>query len=291
VKALVRAVAVAVAAVVTTVVQAQSPHSFIWKVSSSAGSAYLVGSVHVLAKDYYPLAPALEAAYKGSDLLVEEMNLDEITTPDAQMRTLARGLLPGGQTLDMVVSPTTYALVTARTQSLGLPLEPLKRFKPWMLALTVVALEWQKAGFDDAYGLDRHFFDRAKAEGKPIQGFESADFQLGLLDGLSAADQDRMLAESLKESETELGSVAALAMAWKNGDAPTIERLVLSDMKDDPVMYNRLLADRNRAWVPAFEALLARKARPFVVVGAAHLVGPDGLLALLKARGYSLEQL
>jgi uncharacterized protein YbaP (TraB family) len=219
------------------------------------------------------------------------MNLDEIGAPDAQMRTLARGLLPAGQTIDMVVSPATYALVATRTQSLGLPLEPLRRFKPWMLALTVVALEWQKAGFDDAYGLDRHFFDLAKADGKPIQGFESADFQLGLLDGLSPADQDRMLAESLKESETELGSVVTLATAWKNGDAPTIERIVLTDMKSDPVMYRRLLVDRNRTWLPAFETLLSRKARPFVVVGAAHLVGPDGLLALLKAKGYTLQQL
>jgi uncharacterized protein YbaP (TraB family) len=281
-----------VAGVLAAALGAQpAPRSFAWKASSPRGTLYLVGSVHLLTRDYYPLSPALENAFSQSALLVEEMNLGDALAPAAQMQALTRGLLPGNETVDGVLSPTTYARVGARAAALGIPVEPLRRFKPWMLALTLVELEWQKAGFDQAYGLDRHFYDRATADGKAIEGLETLDEQLSLFDGLTRDEQDHLLAESLDDADAELSSVTSLADAWKRGDLPSVERLVLADMKDDPELYRRLLVDRNRAWLSRLQALASRPARAFVVVGAAHLVGPDGLLAMLRAAGYSLQQL
>ena len=86
-------------------------------------------------------------------------------------------------------------------------------------------------------------------------------------------------------------TLARLTDAWKTGDTGTVERIVLADLKQDGVMYQRLLVDRNQNWMPKLEALFARGSRSFVVVGAAHLVGPDGLLAMLKSKGYTVEQL
>ena len=100
-----------------------------------------------------------------------------------------------------------------------------------------------------------------------------------------------MLADTLKELETEKASFGKLADAWKIGDAPTVERVVLSDLKQDPVIYQRLLVERNRNWLPKIEEFFTRRGHAFVVVGAAHLLGPDGLIAMLKAKGYSVEQL
>jgi uncharacterized protein len=104
-------------------------------------------------------------------------------------------------------------------------------------------------------------------------------------------EQDRLLAETLKELDTQQTAVTALADAWKAGDVPTVERLVLQDLRSEPRLYQRMLVDRNRDWLPKLEALFARRGRAFVVVGAAHLVGPDGLLAMLRARGYTVEQM
>jgi len=271
--------------------EAQAPRNFLWKVSSGAGAVYLVGSIHLLTKDYYPLSPALDAAFKDSDLLVEEADLGEMETPASQFALLTRGLLPAGQSLDRVVSPSTYALVTKRVNDMGVPIEPLRRFKPWLLAMTLVEMEWQKAGFDASLGLDRHFYDRARAEGKAVQGLETIDYQVSLFDGMTTDEQDRMLAESLKDLDQERANVFTLTDAWKAGDAAAVERIVLADLKDDPVMYQRLLVGRNRNWLPRIDALLTRNARTFVVVGAAHLVGPDGLLAMFRAKGYKVEQL
>jgi len=270
---------------------AQPARDFIWKVSRPTGAIYLVGSVHLLTKDFYPLSPALDAAFKDSNLLVEEADLGEMEAPASQFKLLARGLLPGDQSLENVVSPATYALVTKRVNDLGMPIEPLSRFKPWMLALTLVQLEWQKAGFDASLGLDRHFYDRAKVDGKLVQGLETVDYQVSLFDEMTRDEQDRMLAESLKDLDREQANVVALTNAWKAGNAPTVERLVLDEVKDDPVMYKRLLVNRNRNWLPILDGLLNRGGHAFVVVGAAHLIGPDGLLTMFKAKGYKVEQL
>jgi uncharacterized protein YbaP (TraB family) len=283
--------AIAAASLATPAAQSRAAeHSFLWKATSQQGVVYLVGSVHMLTKDFYPLAPSLEAAFKDSNVLVEEVDLAEMLSPTTQFSLLARGMLPTGQTIDKVITPATMALVTSRLDNLGMPIAALQQFKPWFLAMTLMAVEWQKAGFDAELGLDKHFYDRAMTESKAVQGLETTEYQISRFDGMTMSQQDHFLAESLKDLDSEKASVQKLASAWKAGDLPTVERFVLQDLKDDPQMYQRLLVERNRNWLPKIEALFARPGHAFVVVGAAHLVGPDGLLAMLKAKGVRLVQ-
>jgi hypothetical protein len=265
--------------------------SFIWKASKDGNTLYLAGSVHVLSESYYPLSAAFEDAYKDSNLLVEEVDLGEMTSSSTQLGILKRGMLPGEQTLDMVVSPQTMALVTKATADLGPAAEVLKKFKPWMLAIALEGLELQKAGFNPDLGLDKHFYDAAQSQGKAVQGLETVDFQISRFDEMTQEQQDHFLAESLKELDTETASVNKLASAWKDGDVATLERITLKDLKDDQLMYQRLLVDRNKTWMPKIEALFSRQGHAMIVVGAAHLVGPDGILQQLRAKGYTIEQL
>jgi hypothetical protein len=281
-----------VAATLLLPAQAVQAKSFAWKVTGkSGGVVYLVGSIHVLSPDFYPLAPALEQTFKDSDLLVEEVDLAEMLDPTVQMQSLSSGMLPAGQSLDKVLSPSTLALVKKSMGDLGPAGVALMQFKPWMVAVALEGIELAKVGFDPDLGLDKHFYDMAKEAGKPVQGLETAAYQISRFDTMTMEQQDHMLAETLKELDTEVTSVNKLGEAWKAGDAASVERVVLADLKSDPVMYQRLLVDRNRNWMPKIEALFARKGHTLVVVGAAHLVGPDGLLAALKAKGYTVEQL
>jgi uncharacterized protein YbaP (TraB family) len=270
---------------------AAAQKNFLWKVAGRQNVVYLAGSVHMLTSDYYPLSAEFEGAYKDSNLLVEEVDLNEMLAPDAQFSLLTRGMLPANQSLDTVLSASTFAAVNRLLGGLGVPIEPLKRFKPWMLSTAIEALELQQAGFNPELGLDKHFYDEAQADGKMVQGLETVEFQISRFDGMSLEQQDRMLANTLKELSTEKASVNKLAQAWKAGDAATVESIVLADLKSDPVMYQRLLVERNRAWLPKVEGYLSRHGHTFVVVGAAHLVGPDGLVAMLRARGYQVEQM
>jgi uncharacterized protein YbaP (TraB family) len=273
-----------------------APHaqgkSFVWKATSKQGRVvYLAGSIHLLSAQYYPLNAAFDTAFGASDLLVEEVDMGEMLAPESQLTMLTRGMLPSGQSLEKVVSPATYAAVTEKVTALGLPMGPLNLFKPWALALTLQALEWQKAGFNADLGLDKHFYDMAKTAGKKSQGLETLEFQISRFNEMPMDLQERVLSETMKELETTQTSFVTLADAWKSGDAKAVETIVLRELKAEPEMYQRLLVERNRAWLPQIEALFKRPAAAFVVVGAAHLVGSDGVLQMLRSRGYTVDQL
>lgn len=266
--------------------------SFVWKVVSPAGKTiYLAGSVHLLTADFYPLPAAYDDAFAASDHLVEELDMGEMLSANSQMRVLQKGMLPAGQSLDRMLSPDTLQLVHATLAELGMPAAPLMQFKPWMLAITMQSLAWQKAGFDANLGLDKHFYDRAKAVGKSVQGLETLDFQLSRFDTLPKEAQERMLAETAREIASTTVNFTRMTRAWQSGDASAVERQLLDDLKSEPEMYASLLLERNKTWLPMIEALFSRPRPALVVVGAAHLVGGDGLLAALKARGYTLTQL
>jgi uncharacterized protein len=285
------AVALTAALVAASALPSASSPSFLWKITGQHGALFLAGSVHALSSGYYPLSPAYETAFAASDLLVEEVNFDEALAPEAQLRVLALSMLPGSARLDQVVTPATFMAVTRRAGELGLPVEPLRRFKPWALALTLLGMQWEDTDFDPALGLDRHLHDRARADGKPVHALETLEFQISRLDGLGPGDQDRFLASAARDPEAQTRLLVELADAWKAGDPDTVERVVVAELMQEPRLYARLLVDRNLDWMPHIDALLAGDRTAFVVVGAAHLVGPDGLLALLRNKGYRIEQM
>jgi uncharacterized protein YbaP (TraB family) len=279
--------------VVATCLQvAAAPANFVWKVTSPAGtSIYLAGSIHLLSADFYPLDPAFEQAFDDSNTLVEELDMTEMLSPASQMTMLSRGMLPAGTTLDSVISADTLKLVSGAIEGLGLPVGPLRQFKPWKLAVTLQGEQWQQLGFDPNLGLDKYFYDKAMLLRKPIQGLETLDFQLSRFDGMSPELQDRMLAETVRELESTKANLTTLSEAWKTGNVAEIERLVVKDIETQPEMYERLIVERNRNWMPKIEALFAASRPSFVIVGAAHLVGSQGLLQLLASKGYTLTQL
>ena len=290
-RSLVGRIAAVLALALLATAQAAQAKTFAWKVTGKGGTIYLMGSIHVMSESFYPLHPALETAFKDSDLLVEEVDMAEMLDPTAQLSMLTRGMLPSNQSLDKLVSPATLALVKKATGDMGSAGGPLMRFKPWMLAIALQGMELAKAGFNPALGLDQHFYDEAQAASMKVQGLETVEYQISRFDEMTMEQQDRMLAETLKELATETATVGKLGDAWKSGDVAAIEGIALADLKSDPAMYQRLLVERNKNWLPKIEALFARRGRALVVVGAAHLVGPDGLIAMLKAKGYSVEQL
>jgi hypothetical protein len=281
-----------------TLVRAQAPapapagvnKGLIWKVERGTRSGWLVGSLHLLTADAYPLPPALDTAFAAAEVLVEEANPDELKTPAAAMQLVAKAMYPPGTTLQSQVSKETFDKIAKRAEKIGLPIERLQAFKPWMVALTLVGLELQKGGFDPGLGLDQHFLNRAPGAGKQVRTLETAMQQIDFLESLSPQLQEGLVAASLEGADTELAQVQRIAAAWKAGDTAPIERLLLTDLKNvDTAVYETLLVGRNRRWVPQIEDCLSQK-RCFVVVGAAHLVGPDSVVALLKARGYTVTQ-
>jgi uncharacterized protein YbaP (TraB family) len=264
--------------------------SFLWKVQGGAGALYLAGSVHALDKSVYPLSPAFQRAFDASTTLVEEIDLADSQTLASAPMLLGKGMFQDGKTLDQVISKDTFVLVSAQLKELPFGLDLVKTMKPWMVDMMLTAMEVQQSGLDVSLGLDKHFFDRAVTAGKEVLPLETAESQVERMDGMPFAVQEQMLRSTLRGLGSTSAALDTVVAAWKRGDAAAMEKMLLSEFEGLPAAYQSLLVERNRNWMPRLESCLARSSPCFVVVGAAHLVGPDGLLALLQRKGYRIEQ-
>jgi uncharacterized protein YbaP (TraB family) len=264
---------------------------FMWAVrQAGTPPTYLVGSLHVLTPDFYPLPSAFDEAFKASKVLIQEVDLDELTNPTTALTLVGKAMLTDGRTLDELIAPDLYKQVAARAQKAGIPEVALNRMKPWMAAVSLTAPALEAAGFDTDLGVDRHFFDRAKSAGMERRALETVAYQFDRLDQMTPGLQAAMLKSVIADLDTEIANVKTIARAWSLGEINTIERLLLAAVTETPELYERLLVERNRNWVAPVERCLKEGTPCFVVVGAAHLVGPHSLVALLEAKGYSVEQ-
>ena len=272
--------------------QAQAPQKhFLWKVEATGGNtAYLVGSIHVLTPDAYPLPAAIDQAFNESRTLVEEVDLDEMSDPLQMMAALSKAMLSDGKTLDQLVSAETYAEVKKRAEGYGMPMAAINRMKPWLVAVTLMAPTLQSAGFKPELGIDRHYFDRAKEKNIKRQALETLAYQLDRFDQMSPKLQEDLLKATIEDLDTQVAGVKDMVRAWTSGDVALVEKLTLTAFLQSPELYQRLLLERNQNWVPHVEKCLTDNAGCFVVVGAAHLVGKDGLPVLLARKGYKVTQ-
>jgi uncharacterized protein YbaP (TraB family) len=287
-----RRILAAVAAVVLCAAtgSAQGKH-FLWKVEGPGASvAYLLGSLHVLTPEFYPLSAEINKAFAASKTLVEEVDFDEMNDPAQMMNALGKAMLTDGRTLDQIVAPATFAEVSRRVEKAGLPMMAIQRMKPWLVAITLMGPTLQAAGFKAELGIDKHFFDRAKEAGLKRQSLETLAYQIERFDELSPKLQEEMLISGMKELDTQVANVTDMAKQWAAGDIRSLEKSLLVSFEDSRELYDRLLVERNRNWVPHVETCLQQNAGCFVVVGAAHLVGPDGLPTLLAKKGYKVTQ-
>ena len=166
----------------------------------------------------------------------------------------------------------------------------LNPLKPWFAALTLLAFNLQRMGLDPKLGVDRHLAERAKQSGKPTSGLETLESQLGIFDQLSKREQELMLRETVGELERLNTDVNEIVQSWLKGDEQRLTALLLTGLREYPELYEKILVARNRRWLPDIEKLILQGSGAMVVVGAAHLVGADSVVEMLKAKGYSVEQ-
>jgi uncharacterized protein len=263
----------------------------LWKISSKTNTVYLLGSVHVLKQDAYPLDKSIEEAYENSTQLFFEVNLDELNAQKLQQLMVDKGTHHDGRTLKDDLSKQTYEIAKKRFTDQGLNIEKFERLKPWLLAMSIEVSELQRLGFDQNQGVDKYFYEKAKKNKKKINGFETAEYQLSLLGDMPAGMQEAMLLQTMKDIDHVQKEVNVIIEAWKSGNAQALDTVLLKSFRDFPDVYQRLITDRNKNWIPKIESLIGQKENVMIILGAAHLVGKGGILTALKQEGYKVEQL
>lgn len=264
----------------------QTVRPALWEVKGPHGeTAWLFGTIHALPGPVAWRSSGIDAALRSSDSLVLE--IAQSGTDGSLARTFAGlGTSPGLPPLADRLPPAHRARLLALLKQHGIAAADYDRYETWAAALAIAKAI--SADSETRHGLETALLDAAA--GKPVRELEGGERQLGIFDTLPEQEQRDLLAAVIEEA-ADPASGEALGKAWGTGDMNRIAQEARTGMLADPELRAALLVDRNRDWAARVAAMLQRRERPFVAVGAAHMAGPDGLPALLQARGYAVTRI
>ena len=264
---------------------------FLWQVESASNTVYLLGSIHLLRETDYPLSQPIQAALEDAEAVVFEIDIAESKSPQTA-ETFVQAALPDNpdEVLYNVLDDETYRLAEETIAEIGLPFTGFNNFEPWVLYLSLVDMQALQLGFKPEYGVDAYLFEQANLADKDILTLETVEEQIGFFDDLSTPIQADLVRQTLLELDTFETSMETMVAAWKSGDISAFESVVLDGIDDFPEVYDALLVQRNQNWITNIEAFIDRSDDYLVVVGAAHLIGEDSVIQLLKDKGYTVEQ-
>jgi uncharacterized protein len=280
----------------TTTAPVHTGELFLWEVArpdGSGGVAHLLGSVH-MAEDELAFDPAVDRALAGADTLVLEIDPNELEPSNLARLAVEKGNFPDGRTLDQVLAPETWAALEERLAGAGLPLAMFEPMEPWYALLTLQVLALQQQGYEVGQGVEMTLTRSAEESGKPTQGLETVEQQLGIYDELPLELQARQLHDFLSTPGADTGDVSSLIEAWRLGDAARLEHEVFAELANDPSLapyYELFYFDRNDRMARGIAERVDAGGRWFVAVGAAHVVGARGIPSLLSQHGYHVRRI
>ena len=263
--------------------------SSVWKVSKGKQSLYIGGTCHVLRASDYPLPAEFDLAYAAADTLVFEIDPAAAQDPAFGMQLLAKASYTDGRSLKSVLSAEVYSALAAQSKKSGLPIEVLNGIKPGIVMMMLTMQELTKAGVSQE-GVDMHYHARGLKDDKQVQSLETPEFQIDLITSMGEGMEDELVLYGLEDLSHLQALFNELIGSWRTGDLAKIEELFIADMADYPELYSKILVDRNRRWIPQIEAWMKTPDIEFVLVGVAHAASDDGVLKLLEARGYTVDQ-
>ena len=267
--------------------------SFTWKISSEVNSIYLLGSIHMASPELYPLDSAIEDAFELADNLVVEVDTTQMDGTRLLQLMMDYGTYPQGEGLRDHIPAELYAQLDEQFEELGFNIALFDMYKPWVVVTMQEELQLEELGYDAEYGIDLYFLNKATESGKDILELETMDFQIELISSFTDEMMIMVLEETVENPATPM-HLAILFKAWEDGNTEVIESLSFGALDEEPALvpyYEKMVYERNFNMAEAIEGFLADAETYFVVVGAGHLVGENGLINILDERGYATEQL
>ncbi len=267
---------------------AQSP---VWMIEKDDSLMFIGGTIHILTAQDYPLPDAFEKAYRQSQRVIFETDLNKMESPEFQQYILAELSYSDGRNLKQVLREDTYLSVSDFFSERGMSMSSIDNFKPGMVATLMTVVELQRLGID-GIGVDAHFNQRVNQDQKASGQLESVEAQVAFIANMGADNPDEMLAYNLADIKQLPELWQSMQKAWRSGNLAALDEVAASPLRNDfPEVYQALLVDRNNAWMPQIVAWSKTVEVEFVLVGVLHLVGNEGLLTQLSRRGYKITQL
>ncbi|QOP41818.1 TraB/GumN family protein [Sulfurimonas marina] len=265
--------------------------SFVWKVQKGDSTLYLGGTIHLLRPADFPLPKEFESAYKRSEVLVFETQIDRLEDPSFQEFMMQSMLYNDGSTLKQHLQETTYKRLEEYCQDNNISLQNMQQMKASMVALALMQMRYMELGATQD-GVDRYYYQKAVADKKKSEYFETLEEQVGMIANIGGDDEDDFVLQTLSDIKELDTMFTKIVQFWKNGKEKELSDFFILDLKKQSrQLYNDLIVKRNIAWLPQIKHYLTTEKTEFILVGAGHLVGPDGLLQALKKEGYKVTKL
>ena len=266
---------------------------FLWKIKSKRNVVYLLGSIHFGTKKLYPLNKKIEGAFRRSSVLAVEANINNINILDTLGLYLDYALYKNGKTLKDTLDKKTYELTKKKLEDTGLSIEQLNMYKPWYVALLLQQTEYNSLGYEQQYGIDAYFLNKAEGKKKIVE-LESLESHFKLLSSLSDQEQSLLLYYTILDIDNTNRFMNVIINAWRRGDTKTINEIIRKTLLQNPRLtsfFEKLLYKRNRTMAEKIKKFINDNCDYFIVVGAAHLVGDKSIISMLEDEGYNIEQL
>jgi uncharacterized protein YbaP (TraB family) len=271
---------------------AQTPGAItpaLYAVRDDDSTMYIYGTVHVRPRGAdWGNARVRAAVDESAEVWTELIMSPEA---DAETQRLAQQFGRASRPLSSWLSESENARLDAAVAKIGLPAGALENLQPWAAALTLTVAPLLRAGFDPASGVDRSLDAYADAAGKNMRALETAEQQYRFFATMSPELQREMLIEAIDQVDQVDELIGAMSRHWERGDEAALARDVIEETRMQyPELYRTLFVERNNAWMEELTREMQGAGVDFVAVGAGHVIGPDGLVAQFRARGYRVER-
>jgi uncharacterized protein YbaP (TraB family) len=265
--------------------RANETDGLVWQLQGPRGSVFIAGSMHLLRRERPALPAAIVKAYEESESLVMEIDADDIDDQYTAQLMLRLATFADARSLPMITGEARWQKLQTLLARVQVPESFAATLEPWGVAILLTSLEYARLGFDPEIGVEKQLQDLAARDRKPIAGLETPEFQIGLFDALPMDEQLQLLDMTLEDIGEMPDTVDELYAAWRAGDLRALDALLLEGYREMPRLYADLVERRNRNWIAPIKALLEQDGDTFVVVGALHLVGEQGVVAMLEREG------
>ena len=272
---------------------------FMWEVQGGQNKAYLLGSIHIMPEDTYPLDEKIEKAFEEANVLVVEVDITKIDQEKIQAVIVEKACYKEGKNLQTEIPEDLYKSVSEKFEELGVPMDQIDIYKPWFVSMNLGLLSLQKLNITAGLGIDVHFLNKANEKKMEILDLETADSQLEMLASNPGKVQIDYLQYSIDDYEQSTAIFMEMLEAWKTGDTEKmnkVSKVKMLELEEELPgiidFYNKLFTERDEKILVKIEKLLNNEEDHvyFIIVGALHLVGDDGLIKLLNEKGYKIIQ-
>jgi len=262
----------------------------VFKIEKDNQVSYLAGTVHLLTAQDHPLPKAMDTAFNAADVVVFETDIQATQTPVFQQKLMQAISLVPPANIETTLKPDTYKTLLDFMASNGLSIEQFKQLSASGLSLMLSVIEMSKLGNSPALGVEQTYMQ--KLNGKVVKALETPEQQITFIANLGKGQEDTIILKTIADMAILKTQLTELKTYWRAGDFNKLDDVASKDMREDfPTIYQSLVVDRNRNWLPKIQAIHKQTGTAIFMVGALHLAGDDSVVNLLEKSGFKITQL